>query len=137
MLTSKQAITAHVGYLASEQQTPIYTGGLLYGIMPKDGGALRGQFVCYRPDGSLAWSSGQEHRFGLGPFILADNKFFLLSDDGVLTMIKADAGKFEPLGQARIFEGQDAWGPLAIAGTRMLLRDSKRMACIELGSAPS
>ncbi len=122
-------------FLASEQQTPIYTGGLLYGIMPKDGGALRGQFVCYKPDGTLAWSSGPENRFGLGPFLLADGKFFILGDDGLLTMIKADAGKYEQLGQARIFDGQDAWGPLALAGTRLLLRDSKRMACVEIGAA--
>lgn len=122
-------------FLACEQQTPIYTGGLLYGIMPKDGGALRGQFVCYQPDGALAWSSGQENRFGLGPFLLADHKFYLLGDDGVLTMIKADAGQYQQLGQARIFDGQDAWGPLALAGTRLLLRDSKRMACIEIGAA--
>lgn len=122
-------------FMACEQQTPIFTGGMLYGIMPKDGGALRSQFVCFKPDGALAWSSGQDQRFGLGPFLLADNKFFLLSDDGMLTMIKADAGTYAVLGQARIFDGQDAWGPLALAGTRMILRDSKQMACIELGAA--
>jgi len=95
---------------------------------------LRGQFVCYKPDGALVWSSGQENRFGLGPFLLADRKFYLLGDDGVLTMIQADAAKYQQLGQARIFDGQDAWGPLALAGTRLLLRDSKRMACIEIGA---
>ncbi len=120
--------------LACEQQTPVYHDGLLYGIMPKDAGALRGQFVCYRPDGSLVWSSGQANRFGLGPFILADGKFYILSDDGVLTMIQASREKYLPLDRAKVLDGQDAWGPIAVAGQRMLMRDSKRMVCLDVGA---
>jgi outer membrane protein assembly factor BamB len=121
-------------WLACEQQTPIYRDGLLYGIMPKDADALKRQFVCFHPDDkSPRWSSEKTTRFGLGPFLLADNKFFILNDDGMLTMIKADAGNYVQLGQAKVLSGSDAWGPLALAGTRMLLRDSKRMICIELG----
>ena len=120
--------------LACEQQTPIYHDGLLYSIMPKDAGALRGQFVCYRPDGTLAWSSGQSHRFGLGPFLLVDGKFYLLDDNGMLTVIKASGTSYEPLGQAQVLHGQDAWGPMALASDRMLLRDSKQMICIAVGA---
>ena len=119
--------------LACEQQTPIYHDGLLYGIMPKDAGALKGQFVCYRPDGSLVWSSGQANRFGLGPFLLADGKFYVLSDDGVLTMLRASGAEYIQLAQAKVLDGPDAWGPIAVAGNRMLLRDSRRMACIHVG----
>jgi outer membrane protein assembly factor BamB len=121
--------------LACEQQTPIYHDGLLYGVMPKDAGALKGQFVCYRPDGTLAWSSGQDHRFGLGPFVLADNKFYILDDDCTLTMLDARAPSYVELAGSRIFEGHDAWGPLAVVGTRMLLRDMNRLACIDIGTA--
>jgi outer membrane protein assembly factor BamB len=120
--------------LACEQQTPIYHDGLLYAIMPKDGGALRGQFVCYRPGGSLVWSSGQSHRFGLGPFLLAGGKFYVLNDDGMLTMIKASREAYLPLDQAQVLHGQDAWGPIALAGDRMLLRDSKQMVCVAVGA---
>ncbi|MFA6239304.1 MAG: PQQ-binding-like beta-propeller repeat protein [Candidatus Hydrogenedentales bacterium] len=119
--------------LSCEQQTPIFYNGLLYGIMPKDAGALKGQFVCYRPDGTLVWSSGQDNRFGLGPFLLADNKFLLLGDDGVLTMADATKQEFVQLGQAAVLKGHDAWGPLALAGTRLLLRDMNTLACVDLG----
>ncbi|MFO7976406.1 MAG: PQQ-binding-like beta-propeller repeat protein, partial [Candidatus Hydrogenedentota bacterium] len=118
-------------WLACEQQTPIYYDGLLHAIMPKDAGALRGQFVCYDPAGSLVWSSGQANRFGLGPYILADGKFYVLSDDGVLTVTEQSREQYTPLDEIRVLDGQDAWGPIAIAGTRMLLRDSTRMICIE------
>jgi outer membrane protein assembly factor BamB len=121
-------------WLASEQQTPIYHNGLLYGIMPKDAEALKRQFVGYAPDDKTPrWSSEKTTRFGLGPFLLADNKFFILNDDGMLTMIKANGNEYVQLGQAKMLSGSDAWGPLAMAGTRMLLRDSKRLICIELG----
>ena len=120
--------------LACEQQTPIYYDGLLYGIMPKDAGALREQFVCYRPDGSLVWSSGKSNRFGLGPFLLADGKFYILDDSGTLTMARVSRDGYVPLAQAKVLNGQDAWGPIALAGDRMLVRDSKQMVCIAVGA---
>jgi len=121
--------------LACEQQTPIYYDGLLYGIMPKDAGSLRGQFVCYDRDGTLLWSSGQAKRFGLGPFMLADDKFYVLSDEGVLNMLQASRNEYIQLDEARILDGHDAWGPIAVADGRMLLRDSKKMVCIDVGVA--
>lgn len=125
-------------WLACEQQTPILIDGLLYGIMPKDAGALKQQFVCYNPKSSdLVWSSGKTARFGLGPFLLADNKFYLLDDDGTLTMLALSKTGYTQLAQHKILDGHDAWGPLALAGTRMLLRDSKTMVCIEVGMSSS
>ncbi len=121
--------------LACEQQTPIFYNGLLYGIMPKDAGSLKGQFVCYKPDGTLVWSSGQDNRFGLGPFIVADSKFYLLGDEAELTMIDATKQEYVQLGRADILPGHDAWGPFAMAGSRLLLRDMNTLACVELGAA--
>ncbi|MCC6142434.1 MAG: PQQ-binding-like beta-propeller repeat protein [Candidatus Hydrogenedentes bacterium] len=121
--------------LSCEQQTPIFHDGLLYGILPKDAGSLKGQFACYQPDGTLVWSSGSDNRFGLGPFILADNKFYLLDDEGTLTMADASTGAFTPLGTADLLEGHDAWGPFALAGSRLLLRDMNTLACVDLGSS--
>ena len=58
--------------LACEQQTPLYWEGHLFGILPKDGGALRNQLVCVDPSDTkkIIWSSGKENRFGLGLFLL-------------------------------------------------------------------
>jgi outer membrane protein assembly factor BamB len=131
--------------LACEQQTPIFHNGLLYSIMPKGAGELSQQFVCFTPEGELVWGSGRDNRFGLGPFILADNKFYILGDDATLTMIDATANGYKQLGQGEtIFHmaddgkkalGHDAWGPLALAGSRLLLRDMNYLACVELGAS--
>lgn len=120
--------------LACEQQTPIFHDGYLYSIMPKDAGALKAQFVCFDTEGNLVWSSGNDNRFGLGPFLLADGKFYILDDDGTLTMIDATAREFRKLGEAQVLHGHDAWGPLAIAGDRLLLRDMNNLACVNLGT---
>jgi outer membrane protein assembly factor BamB len=121
--------------LACEQQTPVYFKGHLFGVLPKDGGALRNQFVCVDPADTkkIIWSSGKEARFGLGPYFIADNKFFLLSDDAVLTIIDPSTTKYIQLGQHKIIEdGHDAWAPLAIADGYLILRDSKKMVCINM-----
>lgn len=118
--------------LACEQQTPVLYDGHLFGILPKDAGELRNQFVCFHPDGRIVWASGARNRYGLGPFMVADDKFFILGDDGVLIMAKASTAGFLPLATAKVVEGRDPWGPLSIAGGRMLLRDSTEMVCIDL-----
>jgi len=120
--------------LSSEQQTPILSEGYLYGILPKDARSLRNQFVCVRADDptKVVWSSGASARFGLGPYILADNKFYLLNDDATLYIIQKSTTGYRELDQMRLFDGFDAWAPLAIANGLMVLRDSEKMICIDL-----
>lgn len=122
--------------LASEQQTPLYFRGHLLGIEPKDAGPLRFQLVCVNPANCRVpvWTSGPEARFGLGPYLIADNKLFILNDDGVLTIVKPDVKKYIQVDQIRLFEGQDSWAPLAVADGIMVLRDSKKMYAIKLAA---
>ncbi|MEI7422994.1 MAG: PQQ-binding-like beta-propeller repeat protein [Prolixibacteraceae bacterium] len=120
--------------MACEQQTPIVWNGLLYAIQPKDAGPLRNQLICVSPDDvtKVIWSSGKEGRFGLGPYLIADKKMFVLSDDGTLTMLRPDANKYVQLAQKKLFDGSDAWAPMAIADGLLILRDSKTMYCVNL-----
>lgn len=120
--------------LASEQQTPVYFMEHLFGIEPKDAGALRNQLVCYHPDdvNKVVWSSGPTSRFGLGPYIIADNKLYILSDDGTFTIVMPDLKQYIQLDQVKLFDGHDAWGPLAVADGYMVLRDSENLVCLDL-----
>lgn len=120
--------------MASEQQTPLLWNGLLFGIQPKDAGPLRNQLICVSPDDvtKVVWTSGKENRFGLGPYLIADNKLYILSDDGTLTMLQPDGKKYIQLDQKKLFDGHDAWGPIAVADGYMVLRDSKTMYCINV-----
>lgn len=120
--------------LASEQQTPIYYNGHLLAIMPKDAGALRNEFVSFHPDDcrKVVMRSGKTDRFGLGPYIVADGKIFILNDDGEMTIAKLSTSEFTVLDRKRIIEGQDSWGPIAVTGGFLLMRDSKKLVCIDI-----
>ena len=120
--------------IASEQQTPIFYKGHLFSILPKDAGPLRNQFVCYHPDdiSKLMWSSGKTERFGLGPYLVADDKFYILSDTGILTVMKAGTGGPDVIAQQKILDGHDAWGPMAMVNGRLLARDSRRLVCVDV-----
>ena len=120
--------------LASEQQTPIFMGGYIFSIQPKDAGGSRNQFICCKADDckKILWTSGKTDRFGLGPYTVADGKFFILNDDGALTIAKATTSGWVLMDKSNIIEGQDSWGPIAIADGRLLMRTSKQMVCIDM-----
>jgi len=120
--------------LASEQQTPVIFDGHFLGIMPKDAGPLRNELVCVHPDNfqEVIWSSGADKRFGLGPYMIADNKLFILDDDATLTIARPSTSEYIELDSYRVLEGHDAWGPLAIADGYLVMRDSKTMVCLDL-----
>ncbi len=120
--------------LASEQQTVISRDGHLFGILPKDAGPRRNQFVCINPDNcrEMVWTSGKTNRFGLGPYLVADNKFWLLNDDGTLVIIKASTKEYKELDRYKILDGHDAWAPMALANGLLVLRDSKTLICLDV-----
>ena len=121
--------------LACEQQTPIFWEGHLFGIMPKDGGTYRNQFVCVDPNDctNILFTSDKDSRFGLGPFIWADGKFYLLNDDGTLHIIKASTNGYIHLDSKTIIQyEQDAWAQMALSDGYLVLRDADRIVCINV-----
>jgi len=121
--------------LACEQQTPVVFNGYAIGILPKDAGPMRNQMVCVHPDDftKIVWSSGQTVRFGLGPYMIADNKMFILSDDGTLTIARPSTTEYIQLDSYKVIaDGADAWAPIAVADGYMVLRDSRTMICLDM-----
>jgi len=112
----------------SEQQTPIYYAGHIFGLRQNDE-----QFVCLDLNGQVVWTSGRRERFGSGPFIVADGMMLILDSDGKLTGIEAT-----PVGFRKLFEVEDvvtggaSWAPMALIQGRLLLRDQFYMKCIDL-----
>jgi outer membrane protein assembly factor BamB len=111
------------------QHTPILHQGMIYGTRAD------GKFVCLGADGKIVWASDAGSNFGIGPFLLADGRFFVMNDSGRLTMVEASASKYAVLGEAQVLKGHDSWGPLALAGGRLLARDFTRMVCLDVAGA--
>lgn len=123
--------------IASDQQTPVITGDLIWTVMPENAGALKKQLVCYNKSDlrTPVWSSGKENRFGrgLGPYILSGNKMYLLDDDGILFLFAIDNSNVKQLDSHKVLKGVEAWGPMAIAGNFLILRDSRNLLCLNIG----
>ena len=114
------------GIFQSHQQTPILYQGHLYGVK-----APNGELVCLDLNGKIVWSSVTV-RFGLGPYLLADGKLWLLSDHGVLTVAQATASGFKPVAHAQVLTGHDAWAPMALSQGKLVLRDATTMTCLSV-----
>jgi outer membrane protein assembly factor BamB len=110
----------------SEQQTPIFYKGNIYGV------SSGGQLTCLNLQGKVLWTSGSTAKFGLGPYLIADGLLYVLDDKGNLTMTEATPNGFNPLSKAKVLSGPDAWGPMVIVGGRLLCRDLTRMVCLDV-----
>ena len=111
----------------ADQQTPIFYKGYIYGVRPD------GQLTCLGLDGNVIWTSTSAHKFGLGPFVIADGLIFVMNDSGLLTLAEATPAGYVRLAEAKVLEGPDSWGPMTLVSGRLILRDLNRMICLEVG----
>lgn len=108
------------------QQTGILHDNHLFGVRPN------GELTCLSLDGTIAWTSSLEHRFGLGPLLIVNQHLLVMDDDGWLTLARATPQRFEPIARARVLDGHESWGPMAISGSRLLVRDFTELRCLDL-----
>ena len=107
------------------QQTPIFYDGHIYGV------GMDKQLACLDLQGNVVWRSGSDHTFGSGPYTIAGGLIYLLNDSGVLTIAEATASGYVQLDQAKVLDGVESWGPIAIASGRLIVRDLMRMVCLD------
>jgi outer membrane protein assembly factor BamB len=123
--------------IASDQQTPIIIGENIWCVMPENAGPLKKQLVCFHKSDLLTpvWSSGKDTRFGrgLGPYIVSGNKMYLLDDDCNLYLFEIDKTSVKLLANHKVIDGIEAWGPMAIAGKYLIMRDSRNLLCLNIG----
>ncbi len=110
------------------QHTPILYENHILGVRPD------GQFVCLDLNGKPVWESGSATRFGLGPFMIAQGLLLAMNDDGLLTLAEASTTAWKRLAQSRVLRGPDAWGPMALADGRLILRDLNQMICLDVSA---
>jgi len=112
----------------SIQQSPIYYDGYIYGVRPDR------QLVCLGLDGNIVWASTSANKFGRnsGPYAIVNGLLYVMNDDGVLTLVQASPTGYLPLAQAKVLDGRESWGPMAVASNRMIVRDTHRMICLDI-----
>ena len=110
----------------ADQHTPIFYDGYIYGVRPDK------QLVCLDLNGQVVWTSTSAHKFGLGPYTIANGLVYAMDDFGVLTLAEATPNGYVQLAQANVLEGPESWGPMAIASGRLIVRDLNRMVCLDI-----
>lgn len=126
LLTAEPSFKLKADVFGATQHTPIFYEGYIYGVRPD------GQLVCLSTDGRVVWTSGSGKRFGIGPYMIANGLIYAMNDVGVLTLIKATPAGYRQLARAKVLEGDESWGPMAVASGRLILRDLKRMICLDI-----
>jgi outer membrane protein assembly factor BamB len=105
--------------------------------MPENAGPLKKQLVCFHKSDlrKAVWSSGKDTRYGrgLGPYIVSGNKMYLLDDDCNLFLFEIEKTSVKLLASHKIMDGIEAWGPMAIAGRYLIMRDARNLLCLNIG----
>lgn len=115
----------------SEVHTPIVHRGFVFGVGKKQ----RGLWTCLSPEGEELWTSSRRAAFGMGGYLLADDKFFVLEDrTGVVRMLDATADEYRELASAKVLEGPDVWAPPVVSQGRLLIRDLKKLVCLDIAA---
>jgi outer membrane protein assembly factor BamB len=114
--------------MSSQYPTPIYHGGVLYGIDGRqDVGVAR--LRCIDPkDGSVRWT---KENFGMAAPILADEKLLLMKTNGELVMAEPTPRAFKQLASAELFKGTVRALP-ALANGLLYVRDESTLKCVDL-----
>ncbi len=56
-----------------------------------------------------------------------------MNDKGGLTVAQASPEGYRELSSMQVFErGHEAWGPPALAGGKLIVRDTTRMTCLDI-----
>lgn len=123
--------------LAAEQHTPIFRDDHIWVVLPENAGMLKKQLACFHKNDlkTPVWSSGKENRFGkgMGPYIIRENKLFLLDDDGNLFLFIIDTNTAKLVSHKKVMDAIEAWAPMALAGQYLILRDAHHMLCLDVG----
>ncbi len=110
----------------SEQQTPILYQDHLYGVRPDK------QLICLDLAGTVRWTSGSAHKYGLGPYMIINDQIFVMDDHGHLSVVPATPEAFRVVTETQVLEGHESWAPMALASGRLIVRDLTRMVCLDL-----
>jgi len=110
----------------SPQHTPIFYDGHIYGVNADK------ELACLDVNGKILWTSTSAHKFGRGPYTIVNGLIYIMNDTGVLTLIEATPAGYVQRASAKVLEGPDSWGPMAVASGRLILRDLNRMICLDI-----
>lgn len=118
----------------SQIQQPLLLDGHLYAN--SNGNNHSDGLVCLTLEGEVAWRTKDAKElpnFERGNLLFADGMIVILDGrTGVLHLVDPSPEGYKELAQAKIFEGKEMWGPMALSDGKLVLRNQKEMRCLDL-----
>jgi outer membrane protein assembly factor BamB len=110
-----------------------YNAGSMMLRLAEDAGKWRAETLFkLEPEVFGAEQQTPIKKFGLGPFMIANGLIYAMNDSGLLRVIEATPAGYVQLAEAKVLEGPESWGPMAVAAGRLILRDLNRMICLDI-----
>ncbi|HOX39418.1 MAG TPA: PQQ-binding-like beta-propeller repeat protein [Candidatus Brocadiia bacterium] len=115
--------------VASKIPQPLVHNGHIYSNSSDNNGGLR----CVTEAGEIKWDSKKKGRtFDMGNLIMVDDLIFIVDGKGgKLHMVKVNPNEYEELGRISPLSGKEVWAPLAYSDGKLVLRDQKKMVCLQ------
>jgi outer membrane protein assembly factor BamB len=126
--------------------SPILYNGYFYAQFSTN--SKRDGLACMDMDGKVLWKTMRAPLFDKGSMILAEGLILATDGQKTLYLIEPSPSGFKPLLSAEVLKeggvsGDDPmasrvggstqnWGPMALAGGKLLIRDQSRLMCIKV-----
>lgn len=109
-------------FLKAKLSDPVHREGFIYGL---DDGILTAIDLA---EGRRCWKRG---RYGHGQILLVDDLLLLQAENGDVALVEASPEAFRERGRIPVLDGK-TWNHMALAGSRLLVRNDRHAACLEL-----
>jgi outer membrane protein assembly factor BamB len=90
--------------------------------------------ICFDLAGKVVWQTRNNPNLDKGGSILtADGLMYVMDGKtGELYIVQPSPEGFKSLGKTKLLGGKEIWGPLALAGGKLVIRDQSQMKCVDL-----
>lgn len=115
--------------MSNHMNSCVFWQGHLYGIDGNSHNARLCKLVCL--DAATGERKWEQRGFGCGALMLADGKLLIQSDDGYLTVAKADPTGYEELSQMKPFDGHTWTMPVLARGRIYCRSEEGTVVCLD------
>lgn len=128
-----------------QTKPPLFIDGYFYAQYGTNN--RRDGLTCMNMDGEIMWKTKRDPDFNKGSMILADGLILATNGNKSLFLIEPDPSGFKPLASAdvlaaggsdsegiaaRVGGGTQNWAPIALADGKLLIRDQRRLMCVQV-----
>jgi outer membrane protein assembly factor BamB len=90
--------------------------------------------VCFDSELKVVWQTKNSPNLDKGGSLLTGDGLLYVMDGrtGELHIVEPSPTEFKSLSKAKLLEGREIWGPLALSAGKLVIRDQKQMKCVDL-----